>query len=172
MMNWILLVMAAIVAVLGALILGGLVSPRTRMAAREVRLRASLDRVWALVEQVEQTPAWCPDLPPMTVLETVAPQLMRLRVLNDDGAALGEWTLVTSARDGGTQLSVAEVIALPNPIQRFVRSFGNDTRRVDGFLRALAAQVGEGEVTPGPITMHPSGEEAVAQRLAGSDGEE
>ncbi|MFN9205350.1 MAG: hypothetical protein ACK6DP_20100 [Gemmatimonas sp.] len=166
MMNWILLVMAAVVAVVGALVLGGLVSPRARLASREVRLRASLDAVWPLLCMVEQTPAWCPDLPNMTLLEEAPPQLRRLRLLDDAGDAIGEWTLVSSVRDGGTQLSVAEVVVLRNPVQRFVRSFGSGTARVDGFLRALATQVGEPDVAIGGITMHPSGEQARAQREA------
>lgn len=170
MMNWILLVMAAIVAVVGAVVLGGLVSPRTRLAAREVRLRAQPDAVWQLVKSVEQTPAWCPDVPNMTVLEESAPQLLRLQLRDDNGEPTGEWTFVCSARNGGTQLSLAEVIGLRNPIQRFLRSFGSGTARVDSFLQALSTQVGEPDIVVGPITMHPSGEQARAQRNADSVG--
>jgi hypothetical protein len=170
MMNWILLVMAAIVAVVGALVLGGLVSPRTRLVSREVRLRAPLDTVWRLLCTVEETPAWCPELPNMTVVQEEPRQLRRLQLLDDAGEPVGEWTLVSSARDGGTQLSVAEVVVLRNPIQRFLRSFGSGTARVDGFLRALATQVGEPDVMIGVITMHPSAERARAQREADAAG--
>jgi hypothetical protein len=164
MMNWILLVMAAVVAVIGALVLGGLVSPRTRLVSREVRLRAPLETVWPLLCTVEQTPPWCPALPNMTLLEETPPQLRRLRLLDDIGTPTGEWTLVSSARDGGTQLSLAEVVGLRNPIVRFLRSFGSGTARVDDFLRALATQVGEPDAVIGGITIHPSGEQARAER--------
>ena len=154
MMNWILVIMAGVVAVVLALIVGGLASQRTRLVAREVRLRASLETVWPLLTQVEQTPAWCAQLPNMQLLSESAPRLRRLQLLNDDGVAFGEWTIAASPRDGGTQLSVAETCELHNVIARFFNSFSIDSSRVDGFLRALAAQVGETDVTIGGVSMH------------------
>lgn len=154
MMNWILVIMAGVVAVVLALIVGGLASQRTRLVSREVRLHAPLETVWPLLTQVEQTPAWCPQLPNMQLLSESAPRLRRLQLLNDDGAVFGEWTIAASPRDGGTQLSVTETCELHNVIARFFNSFSMDTSRVDGFLRALAAQVGETDVTIGGVSMH------------------
>jgi hypothetical protein len=166
MMNWILLVMAAIVSVVVALILGGLATSRTRSAAREVRLRAPLDNVWLLVRMVSETPAWCPDLPSMTVLEETRPRLLKTQLLDDTGTPVGHWLVAMSERDGGTQLTVAEMVDVPNPIVRFFRSFGDDARRVDGFLRALGQQLGEPDVVVGPVTLHPSAEHIAARRTA------
>jgi hypothetical protein len=155
-MNWILLVMAAIASVVLALILGGLASTRTRSAAREVRLRAAITDVWALVRTINDTPAWCPDLPPMTVLEETRPRLLKTAVLDDTGAPVGTWLVAMSERDEGTQLSIAESVDVANPVQRFLRSFGNEAQRLDEFLRALGAQLGEPDVDVGPVSRHPS----------------
>jgi hypothetical protein len=143
MMNWILLVMAAIASVVVALILGGLATARTHRAARDVHFRAHVDAVWQLVRTIDETPAWCPDLPAMLVLEERAPQALTTQLLDDTGTPIGTWTLALHERDGGTQLSVAEEVDVRNPIQRFLRSFGAHSQRIDGFVGALGRQLGE-----------------------------
>ncbi|MFY7922949.1 MAG: hypothetical protein ACOVSI_11085 [Gemmatimonas sp.] len=154
MMNWILVIMAGVVAVVLALVVGGLASQRTRLVAREVRLRAPLETVWPLLTQVEQTPAWCAHLPNMQLLMESAPRLRRLQLLDDDGVAFGEWIMAAAAHDGGTQLSVTETCELHNVIARFFNAFSIDSSRVDDFLRALALQVGETDVTIGSVSVH------------------
>jgi hypothetical protein len=77
-----------------------------------------------------------------------------VQLRNDDGVAFGEWIIAASPRDGGTQLSVAETCELHNVIARFFNSFSIDSSRVDGFLRALASEVGETAVTIGGVSMH------------------
>lgn len=143
MMNWILLVMAAIVAVVLALILGGLASSRTHRASRDVTLRAPIDAVWRLARLVDETPAWCPQLPAMTVTEERAPHGLSTQLLDDTGEPMGTWSLSLREHDGGTRLSIEELLDVRNPVQRFFRSFGEDTRQIDGFVRALRGQLGE-----------------------------
>lgn len=158
MMNWILVIMGAIVAIVLALIVGGLAAARTRLVAREIQLRAPLDAVWPLVKAAEQTPSWCPELPNMTMTSETPPRLVQLQLLDDSGDPFGEWTVTLSTRAGGTQLSIAETSEVRNPITRFIgsfSSFGFDTQRVDGFLLALAGQLGEADIVVGPGTSHP-----------------
>ncbi|AMW06056.1 hypothetical protein [Gemmatimonas phototrophica] len=143
MMNWILLVMAAIASVVVALILGGLATARTHRATRDLYFRAPIDAVWTLVRTIDETPAWCASLPAMTVLQEHAPHALTTQLLDDTGTPMGTWTLTLLAQKGGTQLSAAEEVDVRNPIQRFLRSFGAHSQRLDGFVEALGRQLGE-----------------------------
>jgi hypothetical protein len=135
--------MAAIASVVVALILGGLATARTHRATRDVYFRARIETVWTLVRTIDETPAWCPDLPAMTVLQERAPQGLTTQLLDDTGTPMGTWTLALHEQEGGTQLSVAEEVDVRNPILRFLRSFGAHSHRLDGFVEALGRQLGE-----------------------------
>lgn len=68
MMNWILLLMGLVVAVVVALMLGGLMAPKQRRVVRGIRLPIRPDEAWPVVRQVDGPPRWCASLPNMRVV--------------------------------------------------------------------------------------------------------
>lgn len=142
MMNWILLVMAAVAAVVVAMIVGGLLSPRVRVAVASWQCEgASSDDVFRLVREADGPPRWCPDLPTMVVEAEQPPEQLRLALRDDDGAPLGSWDVQVAAADGGAEVTITETVAVPNPIRRFLLAFGGHGERPRRFLAAAAAEL-------------------------------
>lgn len=155
MMNWILLIMGTIVAVVAALILGGLMAPRRHRVVRGIRLPVAPDAAWPLVRQVDGPPLWCASLPNMRVQDEKEFVQLRLDVLDDDDIVVGEWQLALLPldaagripQDGATDaeatlLVLAEQTDIGNPVVRLVRSVGQHSDRADRFLEAVAQQLG------------------------------
>ncbi|MCA0374448.1 MAG: hypothetical protein LCH84_02190 [Gemmatimonadetes bacterium] len=148
-MTWILVVMWGLVAVLAAMFVGGLTVPVTRTVTRTVTVPAPREATWALLRTVDTTPAWCAALPRMDVRREVAPASLDLVLLDDTGQQTGAWTLsLADGADGATRVALSESATVKNPLLRFLRSFRNPARRVDAFLIAAAAQLGEDDATP------------------------
>ena len=57
-MYWILFVMGTVVAVVVAVLVGGLVTPRGHSATRVLSLKASPEVVWTRVREVAQYAQW------------------------------------------------------------------------------------------------------------------
>ncbi|MBL0938477.1 MAG: hypothetical protein IBJ03_06270 [Gemmatimonadaceae bacterium] len=155
MMNWILLIMGTIVAVVAALIFGGMLAPKRHRVERGIRLSVPPDEAWPTVRQVDGPPLWCASLPNMRVVEEEEAVRLRLEVLNDDEAVVGLWqvALLPLNEQGNiaadvstpavtTLLVITEQTDGGNPVLRLVRSVGTHSMRVDGFLEAVAQQLG------------------------------
>lgn len=148
-MTWILVVMWGLVTVLAAIFVGGLMAPATRTVTRAISVRATRDATWALLRTVDTTPAWCVTLPRMEVCNEVAPTTLGLDLMDDAGARTGAWELtLRDGADGTTRITLSETATVKNPLARFFRSFRNPARRVDAFLRAAAAQLGDEDAAP------------------------
>lgn len=158
MMNWILLIMGTIVAVVAALILGGMLAPRRHRVVRGIRLPVPPDDAWPVVRQVDGPPLWCASLPNMRVLAEQEAVQLRLEVLDDDDVVVGQWQIALLPLDDtsripsdaetpvvATMMVLAEQTDAGNPVVRLVRSVGTHSERADSFLEAVAQQLGSHE---------------------------
>ncbi|HYW32997.1 MAG TPA: SRPBCC family protein, partial [Gemmatimonas sp.] len=137
-MYWILFVMGVIVAVVIALIVGGLTTPRTHVASRVVRLRATPETVWAIVRDVGSYASWRPEVQSTLVEgaeweESSSRGSMRFgvthdeppvqfgaRILDEDLAFQGEWFWRIDADAGGSRVTLTERGEVGNPVFRFI----------------------------------------------------
>ena len=101
MMNWILLVMATIAAVMVAMLLGGAMAPRTRRSVRSLHAARHVHDGYACVREADGPPRWCADLPTMHVADVQAPDRITVTLIDDDGAAMGQWDVTVAAVRGG-----------------------------------------------------------------------
>lgn len=148
-MTWILVIMWGLVAVIAAIFVGGLMAPATRTATRAITVRATRDATWTLLRAVDTTPAWCVTFPRMEVCHEVARTTLGLDLVDDTGTKTGAWELsLADGSAGTTRVTLSETATVKNPIQRFFRSFRSPARRVDAFLMAAAAQLGDEDATP------------------------
>lgn len=148
MMNWILLVLAAIASLVMAMLVGGLLVPARVEISRSLDLATPPEDVWRLIHAVEQIPHWCPALPTLIVTDAAAPDRLALRLVGDSQEVVGDWKVLVEVHEGRTRLTVFESSVTSNPLLRFLRNFGGRTTRVDRLLRATATQLGEPGATP------------------------
>ena len=141
-MNWILLVMAAIVAVVLAMLVGGAMSPRERVATRALSTPCPAADLFALVRAADGPPRWCADLPGMRVVHESPPTSVHFALITDDGAPMGTWTVHVTETTRGSTATIVETVAVPNLLVRFLRSIGGNGARPERFLWAVARELG------------------------------
>ena len=166
-MYWILFVMGAMVAVVFAILVGGLVTPRKHVASRSISLRAAPELVWSTVHDVARYAEWRHEIEDSSVVDTEQPQLrwretstrgsvtfgvvvdepphrLTARILDDDLPSAGEWTWQVVAAADGTRVTITERGEIGNPIVRFFGAhFIGYTRSIDMYLKALARHLGD-----------------------------
>lgn len=166
-MYWILFVMGAIVAVVFAILVGGLVTPRSHIASREITLRATPDVVWSTIHDVASYGDWRHELEDVSVVDSEQPQLrwretttrgsvtfgvtvdepprrFGARILDDDLPYSGEWTWQLDADGDGTRLTITERGDVGNPVFRFIGAhLIGYTRSIDTYLKGLARHLGD-----------------------------
>lgn len=142
MMNWILLVMATVAAVVLSMLIGGLLAPRVRVATKSLACDVEPERLYRLLREADGPPRWCASLPAMRVQEEAAPHGVTFMLFDDDGGALGTWHITVRQDHELTVATISEQVAVPNPILRFLRSFGGNGARVQAFLAAVAGELG------------------------------
>ncbi|WP_396224051.1 hypothetical protein [Gemmatimonas sp.] len=141
-MNWILLVMAAIVAVGLAMLAGGAMAPRERVAARALTTPCPAADLFALLRAADGPPRWCANLPAMRVVHESPPATVHFELVTDDGAPMGTWTVHVTEMAQGSKATIVEAVAVPNLLLRFVRSIGGNGARPERFLVAVARELG------------------------------
>ena len=165
-MYWILFVMSAIVAVVVALIVGGLATPRDHAVARAIELPVQPDVVWTTIRDIAQYSDWRHELDGADVVDTDQPQprwrettsrgsmtfgitvdepprRMSARILDDDLPFTGEWCWSIEPSGDGTRVTLTEQGSVPNPVFRFIGAhFLGHTRSIDRYLKGLAARHG------------------------------
>lgn len=183
-MFWILFVMGAMAAVVIALIVGGLTTPRAHLASRVVRLRAAPETVWGVVRDVASYAAWRPGVQSTQVEGTEweeassrrsvrfgithdePPVRFSARILDDDLPYQGEWSWEIEADAGGSRVTLTERGEVGNPVFRFIGTHMiGHTRSIDEALSALATRVGDAAAPiadapanragNGPVTVRP-----------------
>jgi uncharacterized protein YndB with AHSA1/START domain len=172
---WILLLMGLVAALVAAMLVGGLATPRHHVVARTAHLRTSADRVWHAVHDVANYERWRDDMIEVEVvsvtgaalswrevtsagsvlfgaLEVEPPVRLVAQVLDDDLPWGGTWTWEVMPENGGTRLTITERAHVNNPITRFIGThFVGFTGRIDRYIRALALHLDEQspEILPG-----------------------
>lgn len=169
-MFWILFVMGSVVAVVVALLVGGMVTPRHHRVARSIVVNADPDTVWRAVRDVAQYATWRDDILSAVLVDTDqpgvrwretsrrgsvtfgivhehAPHAFTARVLDDDLSYSGEWRWHVGAVAEGTCLAITESADVGNPVFRFVGTHViGHTRALDVYLVAFARHVGSSGV--------------------------
>ncbi len=172
-MYWILFVMAAIVAVVLSVLVGGLVTPRAHVATRTIVLRAAPALVWATVRDVERYNEWRHEIEDASVVDPEQPQVrwretttsgsvtfgvtvdepphrFAARILDEDLPYSGEWAWHVTPEGDGTRVTITERGEVSNLLFRFVGAhFIGYTKSIDGYLKGLALRVGDPRATIG-----------------------
>jgi len=167
---WILFVMGSVVAVVVALLVGGMVTPRHHRVARSIVVNADPDTVWRAVRDVAQYATWRDDILSAVLVDTDqpgvrwcetsrrgsvtfgivhehAPHAFAARVLDDDLSYSGEWRWHVGDVAEGTCLAITESADVGNPVFRFVGTHViGHTRALDVYLVAFARHVGSSGV--------------------------
>lgn len=158
--------MGSVVAVVVALLVGGMVTPRHHRVARSIVVNADPDTVWRAVRDVAQYATWRDDILSAVLVDTDqpgvrwcetsrrgsvtfgivhehAPHAFTARVLDDDLSYSGEWRWHVGAVAEGTCLAITESADVGNPVFRFVGTHViGHTRALDVYLVAFARHVG------------------------------
>ena len=165
-MYWILFVMGALVAVVAALVMGGLATPRRHTVSRTIVLKAPLDLVWRTVRDVGAYREWRPQLTESVassgddgpewrestrrgsirfgVTADEPPHRFGSRILDDDLPFTGEWEWRLEPAGGATRVTITERGEIGNPIFRFIAThMRGHTATIDAYLAALATRVGD-----------------------------
>lgn len=166
-MTWILITGGALAAIVGVVALVGAFLPRDHTARVTIDLSASRDRVWAMVSDFAGTAKWRADLrsvemqpastgpvrwvevssqgrTPFELISQTPPSRQVVRVVDDGLPFGGTWTWSLAAAGCGTRVTIEEAGFIRNPVFRVMsRLVFRPTATMDGYLRALAAVLGE-----------------------------
>lgn len=161
------MVMALLVSIVFAIIVGGLATPRTHVARRAITLAAAPAAVYDTIRNVADYPDWRDDVQSVQLDTTAtdalrwtevsqrgsvsyvadvndAPSRFTARITDDDLGYSGEWRYTLTPSGTGTRLVIAEHGSVGNPIFRFFGAhFIGFTRGIDAYLRNLALHLGE-----------------------------
>ncbi len=172
MRKWLLIVLLALVGLVAAVTLVGMLMPRDHVASSSVIVGQPPDSIWPVVRSFDQLAAWWPDVRsvergsgsegreayrldmtsgqlPLVVRESSPPSRLVTEIDPTAGGPFGgTWTYVITPVDGGSRVTVTEDGWISNPIFRFVANvFLGMHANIDGYLRALGQRFGE-ELTP------------------------
>jgi uncharacterized protein YndB with AHSA1/START domain len=164
-MKWILIVLGALVALVVVIVAIGYALPVKHVASRQARLRQPPDKVFAVITNVEEFPAWRPSVKRVELLPAHDGR-PRFREIGSDGSILfetdsvvagkrlvnriadpslpfgGRWTYDLAPDGSGTLLTITENGEVYNPVFRFVSRFiMGHTRTIDQFLTDLSKRL-------------------------------
>lgn len=168
MMNWILLLMAGVVAVGIAIFFGGLMIPAQSKVSRTISLNAHSARVIDTLTAPDLLLERAPSLPTLEVCSEVCSEArgevcteayareqagnhtagvantVKYLLYDDDRTVIGELCATVESSDGATStLILSESIRTANPLVRFFSQFGNRTARIEMFAQAVSAELSE-----------------------------
>ncbi|HET7038553.1 MAG TPA: SRPBCC domain-containing protein [Gemmatimonadales bacterium] len=150
-----------------ALWVGGSLLPRDHLSQTALELRADRERVWALISDVGGTGRWRPEVrkiemqpavagrvrfvettgqgdTPFEVVSQEPPARQVIRVVDDGLPFGGTWTWELTPTGAGTRVTISEAGFIRNPVFRVAsRVFFPPTKMMQGYLRALARELGE-----------------------------
>lgn len=181
-MYWILFVLGAIAALVIALLVGGLVTPRTHTLARTIVVPGTPEQIWAIIRDLGRYADWRQDLEFAEVVDTdqpqprwretntrgsvtfgitheAAPTTMVAVILDEDIPFEGEWTWSLEPAGAGAdtecRVTLTERGSIKNPIIRFIAAnvLGYH-RSMDTYLRSLAQH--RGVPRPEPVDGTPN----------------
>ncbi len=167
-MDWLPLLPLFLAGLLVLAFLAGLLLPRDFLLSRTLQLHQPMEKVWEVIQDFPNQPAWRKDLarvealPPRGgkdvwreiykggrswILETSVaspPSLLRRTLLRKKGAPVGRWDFQLSPSPEGCWVTLTERVRIRNPLFRFLgRYILPRSARVEGYLRDLADKFGE-----------------------------
>lgn len=139
-MYWILFVMGAIAAVVIALLVGGLVTPREYTVTRSALLPFAPEQVWSALQTIIAASGQL-ELREEPSSDAV-PSRITARLIADDQSDVGAWTWTLLQEDAATRVTLTEHGDIANPIARIVRAqLGGHHKNVERHLQELEAQL-------------------------------
>ena len=166
-MYWILFVMGTVVAIVAAVLVGGLVTPRAHVVSRAVTLGAAPVAVWSVVRDVARYAEWRTEVRSVDIVSDAAsrlewrettsrgsvtfgatvdeaPREFAARILDEDLGYTGAWSWSVHAHGPGSRLVLTERGEVGNVLFRFVAAhlIGHQ-RSIDRYLQQLATTLGE-----------------------------
>lgn len=174
-MKWIVITVALLAVLVGAIVVIGFTLPEKHTAARAARYRASPEQVWTVITDVSAYPAWRNDVKSVQSLPPVEGQPSWRELGSDDAITYrvmtstppaagvpgrlvtriadktlpfgGEWEYEVTPDGAGSRLTITERGEVYNPVYRFMSRFVfGHTATMDAYLRDLGSRLGE----PGP----------------------
>jgi uncharacterized protein YndB with AHSA1/START domain len=164
-MKWVLIVVAVIVVIAGAITLIGAILPRDHVASSTTVINAPPQSVWDALANVSEYPRWRPEVRSVDVLSTDGalrwrentrqgeitlerteaqpPSRLVARIADEKLPFGGSWTYELSSDSQGTRLTITERGYVTNPLFRFMARFvfGHHQTQED-YLRALGRRFG------------------------------
>jgi uncharacterized membrane protein len=161
-MKWLLLVVAFLGALVGAVLLIGMTLPQNHIASRSMHLDASPDALWTLITDVDRYPTWRKNVDSVQRIE--APRLTWREISGSDRITYeartsekpghfvayiadkglpfgGSWDYRIESEGTGSKLTITENGEVYNPIFRFVsRYLMGHTATIDKYLAALSVK--------------------------------
>lgn len=164
-MKWLLMIVAVLAVLVGAVALIGLALPQNHTASRTAQLSPAPDSLWSIITDVERYPSWRKDV---QSVERIAGTTLAWREISgrdkmtyqattsekpnhfvshiaDKGLPFGgTWDYRIEPSGTGSRLTITENGEVYNPIFRFVSRFiMGRTATIDKYLTALAARTGD-----------------------------
>lgn len=142
-MNWILLVMGAIVSIVAAVIVGGLLLPAAYESSRALVVRAPVSTVHRALLDLPQWPVWM-ELARTPRVETSTDRLVNASVWTDDQQQVSALRFLIDPQPDGTRITVNDRGVVANPVARLLRQYVTGHHgTADALLRALATTLDE-----------------------------
>jgi hypothetical protein len=169
-MKWLLVVVAVVVLLAGAVVLVGMTLPQNHTASRSAHVNASPDSLWALITDVERYPSWRKSIDSVQRVE--GPQLSWREISGKDRMTYeataverpghfvshiadkglpfgGSWDYRIEPDGNGSKLTITENGEVYNPVFRFVsRYVMGHTATIDKYLTDVAAKTGDQKGEP------------------------
>ena len=166
-MKWILIVVIAVIALLAAAWVIGLLLPKGHTAARTLHLKQPPEVVWGVISDAQAMPSWRLNVAkverladqnghpvwretykngqalPLEMVEALPPKRLVGRIADPELPFGGTWTYeITPAKDGSA-ITITERGEVYNPIFRLVSRFMNQAATIETYLTYLARKFGE-----------------------------
>lgn len=167
-MQWILLIIAGLIALVLLLVIAGMLLPRTHVATSTIELAKPAAEVWAVIRDLGQVPDFWPDIKssqrlpdregreawsqtmkngfilPLEIDEDRPPNRLVTRIAIEGKAPFGgSWIYEVVASGTGSRVSLTEDGFVDNPMFRVVSKVMGHHATLDSYLRALGKRFGE-----------------------------
>jgi len=163
-MNWVLIVVVVLVALVVLAYVIGALSPADHVASLTWRLGKPDSEVWSAITDFERVPEWNPGVASVrriadvdgrpayrekyggfevtNVLRESVPNRKVVREILPEGAFSGSWTLELAPDDGGTRLTITERGHIGSPLFRAMMRFNDNFKTMRGYTTALGRRLG------------------------------
>jgi uncharacterized protein YndB with AHSA1/START domain len=171
-MQWILLLIGGVIALVLGLVVVGLLLPRAHVATSRIEVTRPPGDVWAVIRDLGQVPSFWTEVKTsvrapdrnghetwtqamkngftigLEIVEDQPPHRLVTRMVLEGKAPFGgSWIYEVAASGSGSQVTLTEDGWVDNPFFRVVSRIMGYHATLDSYLRALGRKLGEG-VTP------------------------